>query len=195
MTGIRLATADDTEDILAIYAPIVRDTAISFELKPPTPAQMQERIERTLPLLPWLVADASGGVTGYAYASRHRDRPAYQWAVDVSVYVRADARGRGVARALYSTLFGILEDLSYFTALAGIALPNAASVALHEAMGFAPIGVYRKVGYKLGAWHDVGWWQRALRPYLEDPTPPRSMRDYRGTASLRKRLSGNPLPR
>jgi phosphinothricin acetyltransferase len=195
MVRIRLATADDTENILAIYAPIVRDTAISFELKPPTPAQMQERIERTLAVLPWLVADAPEGVTGYAYASRHRERPAYQWAVDVSVYVRADARGRGVARALYSTMFGILEDLSYFTALAGIALPNAASVALHEAMGFAPIGVYRKVGYKLGAWHDVGWWQRALRPCVEDPTPPLTMREYRGTVSLPRRLSGSPPPK
>ena len=195
MAAIRLATADDTEAILAIYAPIVRDTAISFELKSPTPAQMQERIEHTLAVLPWLVADSLEGVTGYAYASRHRERPAYQWAVDVSVYVRADARGRGVARALYSTLFGILEDLSYFTALAGIALPNAASVALHEAMGFAPIGIYRRVGYKLGAWHDVGWWQRSLQPYVDDPTPPLTMCDYRGTASLRKRLSGSPPPK
>jgi phosphinothricin acetyltransferase len=111
------------------------------------------------------------------------------------VYVSVDARGRGVARALYSTLFGILEDLSYFTALAGIALPNVASVALHEAMGFAPIGIYRKVGYKLGAWHDVGWWQRALRPYVEDPTRPRTMRDYRSSASLRKRLLGSSPPK
>jgi L-amino acid N-acyltransferase YncA len=178
MAEIRLANAADAEAVLAIYAPIVRDTAISFELVPPTVSEMQARIETTLPVLPWLVAESARDVIGYAYASRHRERAAYQWAVDVSVYVRAEARGHGVARALYRALLAILEDLSYCTALAGIALPNVASVAFHEAMGFTPVGVYRKVGYKLGTWHNVGWWQRPLREYVNDPAPPRPMRDY-----------------
>lgn len=194
MIEIRIATAADAEGVLSIYAPIVHDTAISFELVPPTVAEMQERIASTLPVLPWLVAAEAQDVIGYAYASRHRDRAAYQWAVDVSVYVRADARGHGVARALYQPLLGILEDLFYRTAVAGIALPNEASVGFHEAMGFTLVGVYRNVGYKLGTWHDVGWWQRPLGEYVNDPAPPRMMRDYLDSDQLRARLSaGAPL--
>ncbi|HKY29125.1 MAG TPA: arsinothricin resistance N-acetyltransferase ArsN1 family B [Pyrinomonadaceae bacterium] len=189
MTYIRIATAADAESVLEIYGPIVRDTAISFELVPPTVAEMQERIESTLATLPWLVAAEAQDVVGYAYASRHRERPAYQWAVDVSVYVRADARGHGVARALYRILLGILEDLSYHTVLAGITLPNEASVAFHEAMGFRPVGIYRNVGYKLGSWHDVGWWQRPLGEYINEPPPPRAMKDY-DSDQLRERLLG-----
>lgn len=178
MAKIRLANAADAEGVLAIYAPIVRDTPISFELVPPTVNEMRERIETTLTELPWLVAESAHDVVGYAYASRHRQRAAYQWSVDVSVYVSENARGRGVARALYRRLLGILEELSYCTALAGIALPNEASVGFHEAMGFTPIGIYSKVGYKLGTWHDVGWWQRTLREYPKNPQPPQAMSDY-----------------
>ena len=178
MVDIRLANAADAAGVLAIYAPIVRDTAISFELVPPTLSEMQQRIEKTLTEFPWLVAEAEQNVVGYAYASRHRTRAAYQWSVDVSVYVRADARGRGIARALYRALLRLLEELSYCTALAGIALPNEASVRFHEAMGFRPVGTYRNVGFKLGTWHDVGWWQRPLREYPTNPAPPRTMREY-----------------
>lgn len=120
--------------------------------------------------------DAAGEVQGYAYAGRHRERAAYQWAVDTSVYVRADARGRGVGRALYAALFDQLVALGYFQAFAGIALPNAGSVALHESVGFAPLGVYRNVGYKFGAWHDVGWWQKSLQPLRAEPAAPASYR-------------------
>lgn len=174
---IRIAKGDDAEDVLAIYAPIVRDTFISFELVPPTVAQMRERIESTVEVLPWLVAEEEQRVVGYAYASRYRERAAYQWSVEVSAYVREDARRSGVARRLYSALLGVLKDLSYRTALAGIALPNEASVAFHESMGFERVGVYRKVGYKMGTWHDVGWWQLALSEYVNDPAPPLRMHD------------------
>jgi phosphinothricin acetyltransferase len=171
---IRTATPADAEAIAAIYAPIVRDTPISFELEPPTAAQMRERIEATLQRLPWLVSlDEHGAVDGYVYAGRHRERAAYQWAVDTTVYVRADRRGRGVGRRLYGRLFGLLAELGYFQAFAGIALPNAGSVALHESVGFTPVGVYRDVGYKMGAWRDVGWWQKRLQPLQEPPQPPR----------------------
>jgi L-amino acid N-acyltransferase YncA len=125
---------------------------------------MRARIDRTLPTLPWLVAeDAAGEVCGYAYAGKHRERPAYQWSVDTTVYIRADQRGLGIGRALYERLLAILREFGYCQAFAGIALPNAGSVALHQALGFEPIGVYRGVGYKHGAWHDVGWWQKTLR--------------------------------
>ena len=164
---IRPATPDDAQAVLAIYAPIVRDTAISFELEPPDLGEIRARIEKTLPVLPWLVnEDAASAVNGYVYAGRHRERAAYQWSVDVTAYVREDCRGQGVGKALYARLFELLLDAGYCQAFAGIALPNAGSVALHESVGFPPIGVYRNVGFKHGCWHDVGWWQKELQAPL-----------------------------
>jgi phosphinothricin acetyltransferase len=170
---IRTATPDDAPAVVAIYAPIVRDTVISFELEPPGVDEIRRRITATLPVLPWLVGeDAQGAVCGYVYASRFRERAAYQWAVEVTAYVREDCRGAGVGRRLYTRLFELLIDLGYFQAIAGITLPNAASVGLHKAMGFEVVSHYRNVGHKQGAWHDVGYWQKALRP-LQHPLPPR----------------------
>lgn len=171
--SIRVATPDDAAAVQAIYAPVVRDTVISFELEPPSVDEMRGRIERTLESLPWLVSvDGQGQVNGFVYAGRHKERAAYQWSVDVTAYVRADVRRQGVGKALYQMLFDELARLGYFQAFAGIALPNEASVALHESVGFEPLGVYRNVGYKHGAWRDVGWWQRSLRS-LEAPEAPR----------------------
>jgi phosphinothricin acetyltransferase len=162
---IRTATAADATAIQAIYAPVVTATPISFELEPPSVDEMRERILQTLPRLPWLVStDEHDEVDGYVYASRFRERAAYQWSVEVTAYVRSDCRRRGVARRLYAALFSELAALGYHQAFATITLPNAASVGLHEAMGFAPVGILRRVGFKLGVWHDVGWWQKALRP-------------------------------
>jgi phosphinothricin acetyltransferase len=161
---VRPATVGDAEAITAIYAPVVAHTTISFEVVPPSVEDMRARIATTLKSLPWLVSlDDAGRVDGYVYASRHRERAAYQWAVDVSAYVREDARRSGVGRRLYDALFLELVRLGYCQAFAGVALPNAGSVGLHEAMGFQPIGVYRNVGFKLGRWHDVGWWQKELQ--------------------------------
>lgn len=173
---LRTATPDDAAAVAAIYAPIVLHTAISFETEPPDAAEMRARIEKTLSSLPWLVAeDSVGAVCGYAYASKHRERAAYQWSVDTTVYVREDLRGQGVGRALYGALLPLLAELGYCQAFAGIALPNAGSVALHEAVGFEPLGVYRNVGFKHGAWRDVGWWQRSLQPLglPGEPSEPR----------------------
>lgn len=169
---IRLATVHDAEQIQAIYAPNVRQTAISFELVPPTVDDMQERICKTLEHFPWLVCEHQAEIQGYAYASAHRSRAAYQWSVDVSVYVHAQARRHGVGRAVYSSLFKLLELQGLYNAYAGITLPNPASVGLHESLGFWPVGIYRAVGYKLGAWHDVGWWQLALRQHSAPAAPP-----------------------
>jgi phosphinothricin acetyltransferase len=172
--GVRLATAEDAEAVRSVYAPVVKSSAISFEITPPTTTEMNERITTTLRTYPWLVAvdDADGEVTGFAHAAEHRSRPAYQWSVDVSVYVGSDARGGGVGRLLYRALLEILERQGFTSAFAGIALPNPASVRLHRAMGFRPIGVYRSVGYKLGAWHDVAWWQHPLGSRPHKPTEP-----------------------
>jgi phosphinothricin acetyltransferase len=187
---VRLATAGDAEDVLKIYAPIVRETFISFEVEAPSRAEMERRITATLKRLPWLVAESRGAIAGYAYASQHRERAAYQWSVDVSAYTAAESRRRGLARRLYVALLGMLADLGYYSAFAGIALPNEASEAFHEALGFKPIGVYRKVGYKLGAWRDVGWWARPLREYAPDPAAPRGMAEYAQTEECQRRLRG-----
>ena len=161
---IRVALPSDAEGVAAIYTPIVRDTFISFELVPPSIEEVRSRITATTECLPWLVAIGElNDVTGYAYASKHRERSAYQWSVDTTVYVAAKVRGGGIGRRLYNSLFEELATLGYFQAFAGIALPNEASVAFHEALGFEAIGVYKNVGYKCGAWRDVGWWQSSLR--------------------------------
>ena len=172
--SLRSATPDDAEAIAGIYGPIVATTPISFELEVPSVEEMRSRIVATLPRRPWLVSlDDAGRVNGYVYASPHRERAAYQWSVDTTAYVREDSRGQGVGRRLYEELFRQLVEQGYYQAFAGIALPNEASVGLHEALGFQPLGVYRKVGFKQGAWRDVGWWQKELQPTGAEPGPPR----------------------
>lgn len=171
--NIRPVLEQDAAAIAAIYRPIVRDTWISFEVDPPSAAEMRTRIEASAGDYPWLVGDLDGRVAGYAYASRHRVRPAYQWSVDVSVYVRSEVQRQRIGSALYRALFGILGRQGFRNAYAGIALPNPVSVAFHEKLGFRPIGVYRGVGYKLGRWWDVGWWGRELSaPAGQEPAPP-----------------------
>jgi phosphinothricin acetyltransferase len=173
VSAIRVARLDDAAEIAEIYAPNVTGSHISFEVDAPTPEIMRTRIAKVLSVFPWLVHDAGGRIEGYAYASPHRDRAAYRWSADVSCYVRPEARGRGIGKALYTELLRLLEAHGYFNAYAGIALPNEASVRLHESVGFEPIGVYRNVGYKLGSWHDVGWWGRRLAEHGGNPAPPK----------------------
>jgi L-amino acid N-acyltransferase YncA len=169
---IRLAHSKDASMLHAIYAPFVINTPISFELVPPTEQEMRQRIEQTLQTHPWLVCEEQGEILGYAYANQHRTRQAYQWSVDVSAYVHERWRGKGIGKALYTSLFALLRLQGFYNVYAGIALPNAASVALHEAMGMRQVGVYSQVGYKLGVWHDVGWWQQSLQPHCLEPVPP-----------------------
>lgn len=146
----------------AVYAPSVTDGVASFEERPPDAAEMTRRIEIMTPLYPWLVAERDGAIAGYAYATRHRDRAAYRWAADVSVYVASDHHRRGVGRALYGALLELLKRQRVQVACAGITLPNPASVRLHEACGFELVGVYRRIGWKAGSWWDVGWWELEL---------------------------------
>jgi phosphinothricin acetyltransferase len=141
-------------------------------VEPPTAEQMAARIATTLTYAPWLVLERDGQVVGYVYASKHRERAAYQWSVDVSAYTDPRFQRQGIGAALYRTLFALLRVQGFYAAHAGITLPNPPSVAFHEALGFRPIGVYPQVGYKLGAWRDVGWWQLALQPRPAVPTPP-----------------------
>jgi phosphinothricin acetyltransferase len=187
-TLIRLATMTDGPALAAIYAPAVVDCPTSFELEPPDGAEMARRVERVTARTPWLVCVHDGTVLGYAYAGPHRDRPAYQWSVEVSAYVRADVHRAGVGRALYASLFEVLILQGFRRAYAGITLPNEASVALHEAMGFTPVGIFHRVGYKLGAWHDVLWLERALGPRDDEPPIPTPLSALRSTAAFQAAL-------
>jgi phosphinothricin acetyltransferase len=181
--AIRFADVGDAAGIAAIYAPNVAASAISFEAEPPTPAAMRERIESTLALLPWLVCERGGELLGYAYASPHSERAAYAWSLNVSVYVAAGGRRQGIGRALYTSLFALARLGGYYSAHAAVTLPNAASVGLHESLGFLPVGVFRAVGFKRGAWHDVGWWQLELRPRSGVPAPPLALPVLRAQAA------------
>jgi phosphinothricin acetyltransferase len=160
--AIRAATAADAAAVQRIYAPIVAQTAISFEEVPPTVAEMARRIADHSASHDFLVAECDGSLVGYAYGSAHRARAAYRHSAEVSAYVAEAARRTGVGRALYQALLARLKDKGIHAAFAGIALPNPGSVALHAALGFTPVGVFHQVGFKFGRWHDVGWWQRLL---------------------------------
>ncbi len=173
MALIRVAREADAAAMLAIYAPYVRDTAISFETEPPSEEEFRGRVRATLEVGLWLLCEAGGSVLGYAYAGRFHARHAYQWTVEVTAYVNADHHRKGVGLGLYTSLLGCLALQGFRRAVGVIALPNPASVGLHERMGFAPAGVLRAVGYKHGRWHDVGWWQRVLGEHDPSPAPPR----------------------
>ncbi len=156
---LRFVAPVDAAQIAAIYAPFCRETAVSFEAEALDEATMRERICAVADRYPWLVAVSERSeILGYAYATKHRERAAYRWSVDFTVYLAPSAKGRGIGTELYNALVAICRLLGYHRAFAGIALPNEASVRLHEKVGFRPIGVYHRVGYKLGKWHDVGWW-------------------------------------
>jgi phosphinothricin acetyltransferase len=162
--SLTLRPADPARDAAAcaaIYAPYVTDDWVSFELDPPDETEMARRIADHGASHAWLVAEIDGNLAGYAYGSPHRTRAAYASSCDVAVYVDPTFQRRGIGRALYEALLPLLGR-KYHAAFAGIALPNKASIALHEAVGFTPLGIYREVGWKMGAWRDVGWWQRLL---------------------------------
>ena len=165
MVTVRRARPEDAEAVAAVYAPAVSDGYASFEEQPPDAAEMATRMAASLL---WLVAEVDGQVVGWAYGSRHRDRAAYRWSADVSVYLAAGREGQGLGRALYDVLLPALADQGLASLYAGISLPNAGSVALHERCGFRPIGAFPRVGFKHGRWHDVGWW---WLPLHDRPAP------------------------
>jgi phosphinothricin acetyltransferase len=184
---IRLATPADAEQVQAIYAPYCH-TPISFELGPPSVPEIRSRMTKVLDQYPWLLCEEGGEILGYVYATQHRERAAYCWSVDTAVYVRQGRQRRGVGRALYTSLLAMLPLQGYVNAYAGVTLPNPASVALHEAMGFQPVGVYEQVGFKCGSWYDVAWFQRPLLPRPEVPSPPRRPEAVCQTAEWMKAL-------
>lgn len=169
-TRFRLAEPADAEQINRIYAPFCTDSVVSFEVQPPSLEEMQSRIAKVRARYPWLVCERGDEVLGYVYAGQHHERAAYLWTVVTTVYIRQDLRRSGVGAGLYTSLFSILRLQGFCNAVAGITLPNAASLGLHRRLGFQTIGVYQKIGYKAGAWHDVEYMQ--LR--LCDDAPPQT---------------------
>jgi phosphinothricin acetyltransferase len=168
---IREATEDDAAVCAAIYAPYVTDTVITFEYEPPTPREMAARIEAAQRTHAWLVLEDDGRVVGYAYGGAYKERAAYQWSCEVSVYLELGRRRGGSGRALYTALLQRLAERGYRRVIAGMTLPNEASEGLHRAMGFEPIGVQRRIGWKSGAWHDVAWVQRTIGAEQDPPVP------------------------
>jgi phosphinothricin acetyltransferase len=169
--SIRPVRTADAAAIAAIYTPLVESTVVSFEEVPPDVGEVARRIAAVTRTHPWLVADDGGTIAGYAYATKHRERAAYRWAVDTSVYVAERYRGRGVGRALYEALFEQLRRLGYLRAFAGVALPNPASEALHRGAGFDEVGVYRAAGFKFGRWLDIRWYGISLGESDAPPEP------------------------
>jgi L-amino acid N-acyltransferase YncA len=193
---IRLATGADAEDVRAIYAPLVRDTFISFELHAPDADEVRRRIKAAAAKeMPWLVYEAEGRALGYAYASPYRARPAYCWSVECSVYVHPSAARVGIGRALYRSLIAVLALQGYRSVFAGIALPNPASVALHLAVGFREVGVFHRAGYKHGAWRDVLWCELSLAADDAPPAEPLTLDAARGQPGWTAALAAGLAPR
>jgi L-amino acid N-acyltransferase YncA len=189
----RLAEELDAAAIQAIYAAYCESSAVSFETRAPSAEEIGQRIRKISKQFPWIVGEVDHRILGYAYGSRHSERAAYQWSVDATVYVSPLAQRNGLGRGLYTTLFRILALQGYYKAYAGITLPNPASVGLHEALGFKPVGIYRGVGYKLGSWHDVGWWQLSLQPESDEPPAPRSIQEIRYSQAVQEALNAGEL--
>ncbi|MBA3528540.1 MAG: N-acetyltransferase [Propionibacteriaceae bacterium] len=169
---IRDATVRDAEACAAIYAPYVTDTVISFESRPPLPGEMAERIAAALRTYAWIVLENEGHVVGYAYGGPFKERAACRWSCEVSVYLERGRRRTGGGRALYEVLFSRLAERGFRTVVAGMTLPNDASVGLHRALGFVPVGTYRRIGWKHGGWHDVAWAQRTIATGQDPPAQP-----------------------
>jgi phosphinothricin acetyltransferase len=171
-SGVRAATEADAAACAAIYAPYVEDTAITFELEPPSTQEMAQRIAAAQRTHAWVVLEDGGRVVGYAYGARFAQRSAYRWACEVSVYIERGRRRTGGGRALYESLLPRLGARGFRVAVAGMTLPNDASIGLHRALGFEPVGTYRRIGYKLGHWHDVAWAQRLIGEGGDPPGEP-----------------------
>ncbi len=172
MLHLHLATPSDAEDILKIYAPYIQHTSLTFETEVPSVKDFTNRIEKYLTKWPWLVVKIYGKIVGYAYASSYRERKAYEWSVECSVYVHDDYQRKGIAKILYTVLFAILKQQGFRNVYAVINLPNDKSVAFHESLGFTYFATYEKVGYKLGQWKNVGWWRLMLNDFDDDPAYP-----------------------
>jgi L-amino acid N-acyltransferase YncA len=177
MNIIRIAKTSDAASILEIYTPYILNTAITFETEIPSLENIEYRIITYQESWPWLVYEIAGTIVGYAYATKHRERAAYQWCVESSVYISDNFQQKGIAQALYTALFEILKYQGCRNVYAGITLPNDKSISFHKKFGFSKIAEYKKIGYKLGLWNTVSWWELKVNEYSADPAPPMKFSD------------------
>lgn len=168
-TRIRFATEEDAAVILGIYEEYIKNTRVTFEIEVPTLAAFRERMARITAQFPWLVCEIDGEIAGYAYASKHGERAAYRWSADLSVYINETYHRRGIATALYGAVQELLRKQGYFTVYAGVSTPNPKSEAFHTALGFRALGEFKNVGYKLGKWCGVAWYELPLAEYVQVP--------------------------
>jgi L-amino acid N-acyltransferase YncA len=175
--NVRMAKANDARDILGIYGPYIENTTVTFESEMPSVESFENRIDTCLQRFPWLVCEIDGRIAGYVYASGYRERIAYQWSCECSIYLHDDFKGKGIGTHLYYGLFEILRIQGYRTAYAVIDLPNEASVRVHEKCGFKWFATYENVGYKLGQWKNVGWWRLQINDYNTEPAPPLKLKE------------------
>jgi phosphinothricin acetyltransferase len=169
---LRIADVRDAADMVQIYAPFIRSSGITQEIEVPSTEAFAERVKTTLIERPWIVCDVDGMLAGYAYAGKHRERSGYQWCTEPSVYVDEKFHRSNIATALYTALFEILKKQHYVNAYAVITLPNPQSVAFHEKFGFTYLTTFKRIGFKLGKWHDVGWWEKQVNRHeyvMSDP--------------------------
>jgi L-amino acid N-acyltransferase YncA len=171
MFSLRVARKEDAESILSIYTPFLEDANTTFDYEVGEASAFTQRIESLLVDFPWLIIEVEGKAVGYAYAKEHRERAAYQWSAESTVYVQEEYQGKGMARAIYEALLEILTEQKYVNVYSGIAQPNESSTMFHVKMGYTPVGVYKKVGYKNGQWYDVVWLHRTLLKHPENPEP------------------------
>lgn len=175
--SLRFIQVDDAEAALAVYAQYVLNTAITFEYEVPSIEEFTSRITSYAAEFPWLVCLEGDTVVGYAYAGKHRARSAYQWSPESTIYLSEHVHGKGIARILYEALFAILRLQGYYNVYAGVLVPNEKSEKMHLALGFEEIGIFKKVGYKHGAWHDVKWLQLHVAEHIINPPPPKPIHE------------------
>ena len=185
---IRLITENDADEILEIYKPYVLHTIITFEYDAPSQEEFSLRIKTTIAQYPWLVCLYGNKIIGYSYAGIHRYRSAYQWSCESTVYLLPEFQRKGIARILYETLFSILRIQGYFNVYAGVSLPNEKSVGFHQSLGFTKIGIYEKIGYKFGEWHNVEWLQFQLREHQNNPPSPKTIQSISNSEKLNQIL-------
>ncbi len=183
---IRLIDKYDTAAALGIYKPYVENTAITFDYDTPSIAGFSEKIDTITAEYPWLVCMHGDEMAGYAYASRHRAKTAYQWSPESTIYLAPEFYGKGIAKALYSTLFSLLRLQGYFNVYAGVTIPNEKSERFHKAMGFEELGIFTKIGFKLGRWHDTKWLQLHLAEHIDNPALPAPIAEVRNTDEFNK---------
>jgi L-amino acid N-acyltransferase YncA len=174
---IRLINETDTQAVLDIYKYYVDHTIISFEYEVPTNEEYIERIKTNTDKYSWLVCLCNNKIVGFAYGSAHRCRTAYQWSPESTIYLAPDFQTKGIGRILYETLFSLLKVQGYYNVFAGVALPNEKSIGFHKALGFEEIGIFKKIGYKHGNWHDTHWFQLHLTEHIFNPTTPKKLHE------------------